>query len=101
MGTARKKYFFLRVLTVTHGHIGQTFNALLSGISSSDMIVPIRAQKVFLFALLQMSPDETGIPARPQRYSIGLHTKSMRLNYSFRDAGSKKPLRKAIKRNKN
>jgi len=34
----RKKYFFLRVLTVTHGHIGQTFNALLSGISSSDMI---------------------------------------------------------------
>jgi hypothetical protein len=55
----RKKYFFLRVLTVTHGHIGQTFNALLSGISSSDMIVPIRAQKVFLFALLQMSPDET------------------------------------------
>jgi hypothetical protein len=34
----RKKYFFLRASVATQGHIGQTFNTLLSEIRSSDII---------------------------------------------------------------
>jgi len=45
----RKKYFFLRVLAATQGHIRQTFNTLLSGIRFIWSNTPQSERKKYFF----------------------------------------------------